>query len=47
MTLTLRGTEGYVFVAVALAVPWEMLAAVIGDVDEYLGGRRKEQDQIS
>ena len=50
MTLNLlihRGTAGYVFVAVALAVPWEMLAAVIGDVDEYLGGAGKNKTKLN
>jgi hypothetical protein len=44
MALTLlihRGTEGCIFVAVALAVPWEILAAVTGDVDEYLGAQER------
>jgi hypothetical protein len=44
ITLTLlihRGTEGYIFVALALAVPWEILAAVTGDVDEYLGAQER------
>jgi hypothetical protein len=49
MTLTLfiySGTEGYVFVALALAVPWDKLAVVTEElVDEYMEGRRKEQDQ--
>jgi hypothetical protein len=49
MALTLlihRGTDEYVFIILALAVPWDKLAVVTGDlVDEYMEGRRKEQDQ--
>jgi hypothetical protein len=49
MTLTLfiySGAEGYVFVALALAVPWDKLAVVTGSLlDEYMEGRREERDQ--
>ena len=41
-----HGTDEYVFIILALAVPWDKLAVVTGDlVDEFMDGRRKEHNQ--